>query len=215
MLHLTIMQLLIALIIGMILHEFGHGYVAYKLGDDTAFKAGRVTLNPLPHIDPIGTILIPMIGLFLGGFLFGWAKPVPVTHGNLRDPRYGMMWVALAGPGMNILVAIISAIGAYLLAPLGATWLVGLCIATVWLNLVLAAFNMLPVPPLDGGHVLRALLPWSPYIARKWIIYTKYGFWALLALLFLPSMLLGIDPLGTLVFGPITHFTEYFASVVM
>ena len=148
--------LLIIVIAAMVFHELGHAYVAKYLGDDTASNAGRITLNPLKHIDPIGTLLIPVLCLTLGGFLFGWAKPVPVNPGRMRDPKRDMMYVALAGPAMNIVLAIISVALAFLLpSPL----ITKLLAAFFQINLIFAFFNMIPVPPLDGSRVLRGLMP--------------------------------------------------------
>lgn len=168
--------LLPAIIIGLTFHELAHGYVAYRLGDSTAAQQGRLTINPIAHIDPIG-----FIALFLVGF--GWAKPVPVNPFNMRgDPQRNMLLVSLAGPATNIVLAFVFAIlfglGLANLFPYGHE----IVIRIIYINIVLAVFNLLPIPPLDGSKILAGLLP--PSQAR--IIYTleQYGFIILLVLLF-------------------------------
>ncbi|MCG8694821.1 MAG: site-2 protease family protein, partial [Minwuiales bacterium] len=144
-------------LIAITFHEAAHGYVAWKLGDDTAKRQGRVTFNPLAHVDPFGTVLLPGLLIATGApFLFGYAKPVPVNFGQLRQPRRDMVWVALAGPGVNVLLAVASAFLLHLVAalPTGADlWAARMLSNSVALNLLLAVFNMLPLPPLDGGRV--------------------------------------------------------------
>ncbi|NYT38643.1 site-2 protease family protein [Allopusillimonas soli] len=164
----TITVYALPVLFGITLHEAAHGYVARMFGDPTAWQMGRVTLNPMRHIDPIGTIAVPLFLLFstklLGGagLLFGWAKPVPVDWGRLRRPKRDMLWVALAGPGSNLVMAIIWALGLRLLAESGASqgdfW-VQMTIAGIQVNLVLMALNLVPLPPLDGGRVVFSLLP--------------------------------------------------------
>ncbi len=150
-------------VLAVTLHEAAHGFVAYHLGDDTAWRAGRVSFNPFRHIDPIGTILLPAVLLLSGSrFLFGYAKPVPVNFGRLNRPRRDMVWVALAGPGTNILLALVSSLFADRLGLVPATaavWLDYNLVNSIVINVVLCVFNMLPLPPLDGGRVAVGLLP--------------------------------------------------------
>src|SRR5262245_46613860 len=148
-----ILLLAIPVIIAITFHEAAHGYVALHFGDSTAKDEGRVTLNPIKHIDPFGTVLLPAVLFFTAGFLFGYAKPVPVKFGQLRNPRWDMIWVAIAGPAMNILLAIISAILLVTLTQGVAddSALAQVLFRSVQLNAILAVFNMLPLPPLDGS----------------------------------------------------------------
>jgi len=143
-------------------HEAAHGFVARWLGDDTAWREGRVSFNPLKHIDPFGTVVLPALLFVTSGFLFGYAKPVPVNFARLNNPRRDSVFVALAGPGTNVLLAIASALLFYVLAvtPAGAAeWLAGNLVNSLQINAVLCVFNMLPVPPLDGHRVLGFFLP--------------------------------------------------------
>jgi Zn-dependent protease len=178
---------LIPLIVAITVHEAAHGWAAERLGDDTARRLGRVTLNPIPHIDPIGTVLLPGLLLLAGSpFLIGFAKPVPVNFARLRDPRRGMIGVALAGPLSNILMAIAAALVWHPLAPIdgaAAGWLRENLQNFFFINIVLAVFNMLPLPPLDGGRVLTGLLPWRLFwrVAR----FERQGILILLTLVIL------------------------------
>jgi Zn-dependent protease len=151
------------LVIAITFHEAAHGFVAYHLGDNTAWQLGRVSFNPLKHIDPFGTLILPaMLLLSHAPFLFGYAKPVPVNFRALRHPRIDMVWVALAGPATNIALALLAAAAFHVLghAPAGtAQWLFDNLKNALLINVVLAVFNMLPIPPLDGGRVAVGLLP--------------------------------------------------------
>jgi Zn-dependent protease len=155
----------IPVIFAITLHEAAHGYAAKQLGDNTAYALGRVTLNPIKHIDPMGTIAVPLLLYFAtaGTFLFGYAKPVPVRFGNLRHPKKDMIWVALAGPGSNLVQAIFWAIMYLLLVKVSLTerFFLEMCQAGVLVNVVMFAFNLFPLPPLDGGRILVGVLPWK------------------------------------------------------
>ena len=146
-------------------HEAAHGYAARHFGDNTAYVLGRITLNPIKHIDPVGTILMPLMLYFAtsGAFLFGYAKPVPVRFGNLRNPKRDMVWVALAGPGANLAMALGWGILFYLLIGMGVDerFFLTMCKAGITVNLVMFAFNLFPLPPLDGGRILVGLLPYK------------------------------------------------------
>ncbi len=151
-------------VIAITLHEAAHGFVAHRLGDDTALLAGRVSFNPLKHIDPLGTIILPALLLWSshGRFMFGYAKPVPVNFGRLHNPRRDMVWVALAGPGTNVLLAIASSLlfyGVGFAPPNAVRWLEQNLANSLQFNALICVFNMLPLPPLDGGRVAVGLLP--------------------------------------------------------
>ncbi|MEJ2135141.1 MAG: site-2 protease family protein [Desulfofustis sp.] len=202
----TVSQLIIMappLLLALTLHEYAHGYVAYRLGDPTARDAGRLTLNPLSHLDPIGTIAFFFIK-------FGWAKPVPVNPYYFKNPRQDMLWVALAGPVTNLLLAVASAL--LLKAMIGTASvlpytpmleailvpLYNMLVASVWINLVLCIFNFLPIPPLDGGRILTGLLPED--LARTYASFERYGFIVILLLAF-------SGVLGTVIF-PVIRFAN-------
>lgn len=159
----TVLIYALPVLFAITIHEAAHGYVARHLGDNTAYMLGRVTLNPFKHIDPVGTILMPLLLYFAtsGAFLFGYAKPVPVNFGRLRRPRRDMIWVALAGPASNFIQAILWAVAYTLLvgADLNERFFLEMCKAGVLVNLVMWAFNLFPLPPLDGGRILVGLLP--------------------------------------------------------
>jgi Zn-dependent protease len=159
----TISLAAIPVLFAITLHEAAHGYVARHFGDMTAYQQGRISLNPLRHIDPVGTILFPLLTLWLGGILFGWAKPVPVNFGALRRPKQDMLWVALAGPASNLAMALGWAL-LYKMAWLFpdsyfAEPLLGMAEWGIKINVVLMVLNLLPLPPLDGGRVAVSLLP--------------------------------------------------------
>jgi len=191
---LTASTWILPLLLAITLHEAAHGYVANMLGDDTAKRMGRLSLNPGRHIDPFGTVLLPLL-LFVmkAPFLFGYAKPVPVNIRNLANPRRGMMWVALAGPGINLTLAVISALLMHLVMVLPAMaqeWFVLNLVHSIQINLLLALFNMLPIPPLDGGRVAVGLLP-EP-LARPVARIEPYGMFILIGLIFVFPLLGGL-----------------------
>jgi Zn-dependent protease len=166
------------------LHEAGHGYAALHFGDNTAQKLGRISLNPIRHIDPLGTIAMPLLLYFAtsGAFLFGYAKPVPVNFSRLRNPKRDMVWVALAGPGANLFQAILWTLLLYVWAAIGLEepFFVGMARAGVMVNLVMFAFNLFPLPPLDGGRILVGLLPIKQAVLVSRI--EPYGFFIVMAL---------------------------------
>ncbi len=167
------------------LHEVAHGWLAWLLGDDTAKRLGRLSLNPLRHIDPVGTVVVPLVMLLLGGFIFGWAKPVPVDFGKLRNPKRDMAFVALAGPGANLSMALawtfLAKLGIWLEWSTISVPLIYMGAAGIFFNLILMIINLLPVPPLDGGRVLVGILPgrWATRVAQL----EPYGMPILLLLL--------------------------------
>jgi len=174
---MNIILLIIIFLFSMVIHEVSHGQVAYMMGDPTAKNAGRLTLNPIKHLDPFGSILLPVILILSNvGFIFGWAKPVPINPFNLRDQKYGEAKVALAGPLANISIALIFGLALRFLPVLSS----GMEIVfgyIVWINLLLAIFNLIPVPPLDGSHILFALLP---RLNEVKIFLQRYGFFILI-----------------------------------
>ena len=198
----------IPLIFAITVHEVAHGWVALHLGDPTAKYAGRLTLNPIKHVDPLGTIIVPFVLVVVssGEFAFGWAKPVPVAFHNLRNPRRDMILVAAAGPAVNLAMAFGWAL---LLSQriafdpgldLGSDWIVRMSFFGVVINVLLAVFNMLPIPPLDGGRVLAGLLP--PQLARGLQYVEPFGFLILIALMFTGVLWTLVEPVR----GPLMRF---------
>ena len=180
----TVLIYALPVIFAITLHEAAHGYVANKLGDNTALMLGRVTLNPWPHIDPLGTLLMPAV-LYVatgGNFLFGYARPVPVRFGHLNHPKRDMIWVALAGPGINFVQALAWLLAFYLMKSLGVTeaYFLKMSLAGVVVNTSMFVFNLFPLPPLDGGRVLVGLLPWRAAVGLSKV--EPYGMYIVLAL---------------------------------
>lgn len=175
-------------IMAVVFHEFAHGFIANRWGDNTAKTAGRLTLNPIPHMDPIGTLLFPLINMLTGmNLLFGWAKPVPINPNRFRKYRQGLFWVSLAGPGMNCILAFASACvlvmmlrwmpqDFYLFEPLTKMTLI-----SISLNYALAIFNLIPLPPLDGSKIIESFLPYE--LARRYESLAQYSFFILMGLL--------------------------------
>ncbi len=189
-------------------HELAHGLAAYALGDPTAKNAGRLTMNPIRHLDPVGTLLFFIARI-------GWAKPVPVDARYFKNPRQGMIWVSLAGPGANMALALAFALAFHALAPLAVenrtgvlgTLLVPLSLisqAGVFVNLLLCVFNLLPVPPLDGSNVVAGLLP--PRLAYRYMAAGRYGVFIILALVVLGD-LTGVSVLGAVLFPPVEYMS--------
>jgi Zn-dependent protease len=192
----------IPVLFAITLHEAAHGYVARHFGDSTADKAGRISLNPLRHIDPIGTILLPLLTFAMGGILFGWAKPVPVNFAALRNPKKDMLWVAIAGPASNLAMAL----GWTLLYKLGLTFpenyfadpLLGMAKIGMIINVVLMVLNLLPLPPLDGGRVAVSLLPHRQAFQMAKI--EPYGIFILIFLAVTPALSWILTPIIGLMF---------------
>jgi len=198
----TITIAAIPILFAITLHEAAHGYVARHFGDMTAYQQGRISLNPIRHIDPVGTILLPLLTLWMGGILFGWAKPVPVNFSALRNPKKDMLWVAIAGPASNLLMALGWAFlyklswwfpGSYFAEPLLEMANIGIKI-----NVVLMVLNLLPLPPLDGGRVAVSLLPHRQAYQLSKI--EPYGMFILIFMAMTPVLGLILSPLIGLVY---------------
>jgi Zn-dependent protease len=208
---------LVPLVIAIVFHEVAHGLVARGLGDPTAAERGRLTLNPIKHIDPFGTVILPLLLAISHAPVFGWAKPVPVNYGRLKRPRRDMVLVALAGPGMNLLLALI---GAAILAatlwssggsPNGAALFVAAnALNFVLINIFLGVFNLLPVPPFDGGHVVEGLLP--PPLAAK---FRQIGRYSLVVFVLLLLVLPALSPRLNVVGRIVSPLVEWIASALL
>ena len=196
----TLLIYIIPLLFAITLHEAAHGWVASKLGDHTARMMGRVTLDPTKHIDPIGTIAIPLVLLISSsGFIFGWAKPVPINFNALRNGKNGMIWVALAGPGANIIMAVCWLFVMIVAINMNIAVLIEMGRIGILVNCVLAVFNLLPIPPLDGSRVISALLP--NRLAYQYNQLEQYGLYILLGLMFLGGFNYLVRPWVELILG--------------
>jgi Zn-dependent protease len=198
----TISLAALPVLFAITLHEAAHGYVARHFGDMTAYQQGRISLNPIRHIDPLGTILLPLLTLWMGGIMFGWAKPVPVNFGALRHPKKDMLWVALAGPASNIVMAL----GWALFAKIALTFpdnyysqpLLQMSLIGIKINVVLAALNLLPLPPLDGGRIAISLLPHRQAFQLAKI--EPYGMFILIILAFTSILWIVLKPLMSVLY---------------
>ena len=179
----TLLIYAIPVIFAITVHETAHGWIASVLGDHSAKMMGRLTLNPIKHIDLVGTIIVPALLYFTSGFIFGWAKPVPVNFNALRSPRRDMLWVAVAGPASNFIMALLWLGVVFIAIDTGSQFLADMSQVGIQINLLLAVLNLLPIPPLDGGRVMSSLLP--PKLSYQYDQLEPYGLFILLGLLFL------------------------------
>ena len=203
----TLLIWIIPILFAITLHEAAHGWVAGKFGDHTARMMGRVTLNPVKHIDPVGTILVPAALLIMStGFIFGWAKPVPINFNALRSPKSGMIWVALAGPGANLIMAIGWLLVFFLAIKMNIPILQRMADAGILINILLAVFNLLPIPPLDGSRVISALLPNS--LAYKYNQLEQYGLFILIGLMYFGGFTKIVKPMVVLVLSWFTYVLQ-------
>lgn len=209
---------IVPLVIAIVFHEVAHGWVARWLGDPTAAEQRRLSFNPIRHVDPVGTVVLPLSLAVAGAPVFGWAKPVPVDGRRLRDPRTGMMLVALAGPGMNFLLATAGAIGLGLIFGLtgepggAARFLADMLFSFIVVNVFLALFNLLPLPPFDGGHLVEGMLP-RP-LAARYAALGRYGFLLLIGLLVvLPMLSPSLNVVERIVAPPARAATEWFLGL--
>ncbi|MGP7796503.1 site-2 protease family protein [Sphingomonas sp. CLY1604] len=211
---------IIPLVIAIVFHEVAHGWMAKWLGDPTAEEQKRLSFNPVRHVDPVGTIILPLGLAIAGAPVFGWAKPVPVIAQRLRNPRWGMVAVALAGPGMNLILATIAAIligaAAALSHGVQPTGIAAFVLANLFnfllVNVFLALFNLLPMPPFDGGHVVEGLLP-RP-LAAQWARIGRFGFLLLiLVLVVLPMVVPGANVVGRIVAPPAEALVGWFLAL--
>ncbi len=209
---------IIPLIFAIVFHEISHGWAANAFGDPTAKRLGRLSPNPVRHVDPVGTVVLPLILAASGAPVFGWAKPVPVVARKMRKPRIHMMLVALAGPGMNLLLALVAAFALALVLPSagpmqgGAAFLAQNLKNFLVINIFLAVFNLLPIPPFDGGHVVEGLLP-RP-LAKRYAKLGRFGFPLLIILLVVVPMLWpSADIVERVVVPPVRMLIGLFASV--
>ena len=210
--------LIFPLVLAIVCHEVAHGAMARLLGDHTAAEQGRLTLNPLVHVDPVGTVIFPGLLALAHLPVFGWAKPVPVNQWRLRNPRWGMPLVAAAGPGSNLLLGVLAAVGLGLFArfdpaPIG---LAAFTIANLGnflaINISLALFNLLPIPPFDGSHILEGVLP--RWLARHYAGMRRGGMLlVILVLVVLPWLIPGFNPVGTLVGPPFEWLFNQFMTL--